>query len=76
MTQLCDAARRLEYKVTLYRHEGNAVAVVQLQPNETHPWSLLTALQVTPNGFNIQGKTLEHALLPPVPKKSPPVPPQ
>jgi hypothetical protein len=75
MTQLCDAARRLEYKVTLYRHEGNAVAVVQLQPNETHPWSLLTALQVTPNGFNIQGKTLEHALLPPVPKKSPPVAP-
>jgi len=70
MQQLCDAARKLEYKVTLYRHEGNAVAVVQLQPNETHPSSLLTSLQITPEKVVIQGKTLEHALLPPVPKKA------
>jgi hypothetical protein len=69
MQQLCEAARKLEYKVTLYRHEGNAVAVVQLFPNETHPWSLLTSLQVKADGLIVQGKTLEHHLLPPVLKK-------
>src|SRR5262245_4764867 len=72
MHQLCEAARKLDYKVTLYRHEGNAVAVVQLYPNETHPSSLLTSLQVKADGLKIQGKTLEHALLPPVPKKATP----
>lgn len=61
MQQLCEAARKLDYKVTLYRHEGNAVAVVQLYPNETHPSSLLTTLQVKADGLTIQGKTPEHA---------------
>jgi hypothetical protein len=74
MHQLCEAARKLEYKVTLYRHEGNAVAVVQLHPNEAHPKSLLTTLQIQREGVTIQGKTLEHALKPLVPKKAPPAP--
>jgi hypothetical protein len=74
MHQLREAALKLDYKVTLYRHEGNTVAVVQLNPNEMHPKSLLTTLQIEREGVTIQGKTLEHALKPLVPKKAAPMP--
>ena len=66
LQQLCDVARKQDYKVSLYRHEGNSVAVVQLQPNENHPTWLLTALQVNPNKLSIRGKTPDHALKAPI----------
>jgi hypothetical protein len=69
MQQLCDAARKMDCKVTLYRHEGNAVAVVQI-PTDKEPWALLTSLHVSTEKLTIHGKTLEHMLLPPVPKKT------
>jgi len=73
LQQLSDVARKQEYKVNLYRHEGNTVAVIQLQPNENHPWWLLTALQVSSNKLSIRGKTLDHALPAPQPKAPPAV---
>ena len=74
MHQLCEAARKLDYKVTLYRHEGNAVAVVQLYPNETHPSSLLTSFadQAGEGWIDDSRKTLGTFIQPPVPKKAAP----
>jgi hypothetical protein len=66
LQQLCEYGRKLDYKVNLFRHEGNSVAVIQLQPNEIHPTWILTALQVKDNKLSIRGKTLEHALPPPL----------
>lgn len=66
LQQLCEVAKKQEYKVSLYRHEGNSVAVIQLRPNENHPSWLLTALQMSPNKLSIRGRTLDHALPPPM----------
>lgn len=68
LQQLCDVARKQDFKVNLYRHEGNSVAVIQLQPNENHPDWLLTGLQVNSNKLSIHGKTPDHALGAPVVK--------
>jgi hypothetical protein len=67
LQQLCEFGRKQDYKVNLYRHEGNSVAVIQLQPNEIHPTWILTSLQVKDKRLSIHGKTLDHALPPPLP---------
>lgn len=61
LQQLVEVARKQEFKVNLYRHDGNSVAVIQLQPGESHPTWMLTALQVSPNKLSIRGKTPDHA---------------
>lgn len=61
LQQLIDVARKQEFKVNLYRHEGNSVAVIQLQPTENHPTWQLTTLQVSPDKLSIRGKTPDHA---------------
>lgn len=66
LQQLSEFGRQQNYKVTLYRHEGNAVAVIELEPYQPHPWKILTALKVDHGKLSIQGRTLEHALGPPV----------
>jgi len=66
LQQLCDVARKQDTKVSLYRHEGNSVAVIHLQPNENHPWWMVTALQVKAGEFKIRGKTYDHALPAPI----------
>ncbi len=71
LQQLCEVGRKLDYKVNLYRHEGNSVAVVQLQPNEIHPTWILTALQVKDNKLTVHGQTLAHAQAPPLLKAQP-----
>jgi hypothetical protein len=66
LQQLCEFGHQQNYKVTLYRHEGNSVAVVELQPYQPHPWAIMTRLKVDQGKLTIRGKTLEHALAPPV----------
>jgi hypothetical protein len=74
--QLSDIARKQNYKVTLYRHEGNSVALIDLQGDQQQPNSILTTLKISPTSLTIRGKTLEHALKPLDPKeaKVPPLP--
>ena len=64
LNQLSDFARKQNYKVTLYRHEGNPVAVIDLEADQQHPKSVLTTLQIGVNSLTIRGKTLEHAVAP------------
>jgi hypothetical protein len=63
--QLSEIARKQNFKVTLYRHEGNSVALIDLQGDQQQPKSILTTLKVTTNKLTIRGKTLGHALGPP-----------
>src|SRR6516162_3639146 len=67
--QLSDLASKQNYKVTLYRHEGNSVALVDLQADQQPPKWILTTLKVGSKGLTIRGKTQEHALLPLDPTK-------
>ncbi len=71
LPQLSDFARKLNYKVTLYRYEGNPVALIELEGDQLHPKALLTTLQVGVNTLSIHGKTLEHAVAPLGPAKTP-----
>jgi hypothetical protein len=69
--QLAEIARKQNYKVTLYRHEGNSVALIDLQGDQQQPKSILTTLKVKDNTLVIRGRTLEHAIqhtLPPLDK--------
>jgi hypothetical protein len=72
--QLSEYATKLNYKVSLYRHEGTPVAIVSLQPEQPNPISTLTVLDFGANQVRIQGKTLEHALPPPLIGKGAPLP--
>jgi hypothetical protein len=67
--QLSEIARKQNFKVTLYRHEGNSVALIDLQGDQQQPKSILTTLKVSTNKLTIRGKTLEHALPPLDPNK-------
>jgi hypothetical protein len=61
LNQLTDFARKQNFKVNLFRHEGNTVAVIDLQGDQPRPKAVLTALEIQPNRLIIRGKTLEHA---------------
>jgi hypothetical protein len=70
--QLSEFARKQNFKVTLYRHEGNSVALVDLQGDQQQPKSILTTLKVSTSRIAISGKTLEFAIqhtLPPLDHK-------
>src|ERR1043165_4144106 len=60
--QFTEFARKQNYEVTLYRHEGSPVAVVRLQPDQPNPSASLTVLKFDTGKLSIRGKTLEHAL--------------
>jgi len=60
--ELSELARKQNFKVTLYRHEGNSVALVDLQGDQQQPKSILTTLKVSTSKLTIRGKTLEYAL--------------
>jgi hypothetical protein len=64
LNQLTDFARKQNFKVTLFRHEGNTVAVIDLQGDQQHPKAILTTLYIDTNKLILRGKTLEHALAP------------
>ena len=74
LKKLSDHAQQQNYKVTLYRHESCPVAVIELQPYQPHPDSVLTSLSIKDGRLTIQGRTVEHALAPPPPKLSTPMP--
>ena len=59
--QLTDFARKQNFKVTLYRHEGNTVAIIDLQGDQQHPCAVMTTLEIDANRIAIRGRTLEHA---------------
>lgn len=67
--QLTDFARKQNYKVTLYRHEGNPVALIDLESDQQQSKSILTKLQINQNSLVIQGRTLDHAVAPVDPTK-------
>jgi hypothetical protein len=60
--QLSEIARKQNCKVTMYRHEGNAVALIDLQGDQLQPKSVLTTLKVGSGSVTIRGRTLDHAL--------------
>jgi hypothetical protein len=62
--QLTEFARKQNYKVTLYRHEGNTVAIIDLQGDQQHPSGVITTLDIDTNRVTIRGRTLEHARRP------------
>lgn len=64
LNQLTEFARKQNFKVTLFRHEGNTVAIIDLQGDQPHPKAVLTTLEIDTNKLIIRGKTLEHALGP------------
>jgi hypothetical protein len=67
--QLADYARKQNYKVNLFRHEGSSVAIIDLQGDQQQPKNLLTMLNVGPSTLSIRGRTLDHALPPLDPSK-------
>jgi hypothetical protein len=69
LQQLSEFARKQNYRVTLYRHEGNSVAIIDLQGDQQQPKNILTALTIAPNLLSIRGRTLEHGLTPLDPAK-------
>src|ERR1022692_4502051 len=69
LRQLSEFGRKQNYRVTLYRHEGNSVAIIDLQGDQQQPKNVLTALTITPNLLSIRGRTLEHGLAPLDPTK-------
>jgi hypothetical protein len=71
LQQLSEYAQNQNYKVTLYRHESNPVAVIELQQYQPQSSRILTGLHVQAEKLTIQGKTLEHALPPLVLMKTP-----
>lgn len=71
LQQLSDYAQNQNFKVTLYRNESNPVAVIELQQYQPQSSKVLTSLQVQSEKLTIQGKTLEHALAPPLLNKAP-----
>lgn len=62
--QLAEFARKQNYKVTMYRHESNPVALIDLQGDSPQPKSILTMLKIGPSTLHIRGKTLEYAVQP------------
>jgi hypothetical protein len=62
--QLTEFARKQNFKVTLYRHEGNTVALLDLQGDQQHPSAVMTTLEIDTNRVSIRGRTLEHARAP------------
>ena len=64
LNQLSEFARKQNFKVTLYRHESNTVAIIDLQGDQPHPKAVLTMLKIDTNQLTLRGKTLEHALSP------------
>jgi hypothetical protein len=70
LNQLSDYARKQNFKVTIYRHEGNPVALIDLDGDQPHPKSMTTALQIGAGSLKIRGRTLEHAVVLPDPAKA------
>lgn len=71
LNRLTEFAREQNYEVNLYRHEAKSVAVLRLQPGQSHPTWILTALKVGHNEerttvLSIRGRTAEYALAPPL----------
>ncbi|MBI3822743.1 MAG: hypothetical protein HY289_08685 [Planctomycetes bacterium] len=64
LNQLADFARKQNFKVKMFRHEGNAVALIDLQGDQPQAKSILTTLKIGPGTLKIRGKTLEHAIQP------------
>jgi hypothetical protein len=62
LQQLSDYAQTQNYKVTLYRKETNAVAVIELQQGQQPSSKMLTRLDVKSGKLAIHGRTMEHAL--------------
>jgi hypothetical protein len=62
--QLAEFARKQNFKVTLYRHEGNTVAIIDLQGDQQHPTAIMTTLAIDTNRITIRGRTLDHARAP------------
>lgn len=63
--QLSEFGRKQNKKVSLFRHEGNSVAVIGLQADQDpHPKWILTAVQINHTGLTIHGRTPEHAMQP------------
>ncbi|MBI1830137.1 MAG: hypothetical protein HYR84_01645 [Planctomycetes bacterium] len=74
LTQLSDLARKQNFNVTQYRHQGNPVAVIDLQ-GDSHPAkSILTTMRIGANKLTLHGKTLEHGLAPLEIKDAQPIP--
>jgi hypothetical protein len=69
LNQLADYARKQNFKVNLYRHDGNPVALIDLDGDQPHPRSRTTELQISANSLKIRGQTLEHAVAAPDPTK-------
>jgi hypothetical protein len=64
--QLSDIARKQNFKVSIYRHEGNPVALIDLQGDQqSQANSLLTTLKISSGSLAIRGKTLIVAPLEP-----------
>jgi hypothetical protein len=70
VNQLSEYGRKQNFKVTLYRHEGNPVALIDLDGDQPHPTSLTTSLQISAQSLMIRGRTLEHAVAPRRPVKT------
>ncbi|MSQ97446.1 MAG: hypothetical protein EXR98_23230 [Gemmataceae bacterium] len=64
LQQLSEFAQKQNYRVSLYRHEGHTVAIVDLRSDPQHSASIMTALKVEGHRLFIQGRTLENALPP------------
>ncbi|MBM3993815.1 MAG: hypothetical protein FJ303_06640 [Planctomycetes bacterium] len=74
LTHLSELARKENFNFTQYRHQGNPVAVIDLQ-GDSHPAkSILTTIRVGANSLSLRGKTLEHGLAPPEIKDAKPLP--
>jgi hypothetical protein len=64
LNQLSEYAQNQNFKFTLYRHDTNPVAIVELQPSQPQSSHILTCLRIQSEKITMQGKTLEHALGP------------
>ncbi len=62
LQKLSEFAQKQNYRVSLYRHEGHSVAVIDLRSDPQHPASILTMLKVEGQKLFLRGKTLENAL--------------
>lgn len=71
LQQLSEFAQKQNFRVSLYRHEGYSVAVIDLRSDPQHSSSIMTTLKVEGHKLIIQGKTLENALPPQEPRREP-----
>ena len=63
LQQLSDYATKQNYKVTLYRHEGHSVALIDLQGDQ-QATGVMTLMKTGTNSLSIRGRTLENVLPP------------